>query len=147
MEQMNFCWGMTDFENWANNYNGVVDLSKLKLVSFSDSNKCNPVLPLATMNRFDELMEGLFDLISDDEQFRMLTLIVMFSNTSISGAVSQIRNNYVTLFRRQLREKLGPEAADATIAKFRAKVEDVNEVSKIFLMFRESALQAEEQEQ
>jgi hypothetical protein len=147
MEQFNFCWGVTDFENWANNFNGVVDLSKLKLVSFSDSNRCNPVVPLATMNRFDELMEGLFDLVSDDAQFRMLTLIVMFSNMGISSAVSEIRNNYVTLFRRQLRDKLGAELADATIAKFMSKVEDVKEVSKIFLMYTESALLADEQEQ
>jgi hypothetical protein len=140
MDQLRFSWGDIDFENFARCYDGVIDLSKLKRIASSETNGTNPVVPNTIMKRYDVLMAGLFDLIADEEHFRIFTLITIFTlfddgtDPALSGAIpilTQVRNHYETLFKRRLRQHMNASAADTVLSKFRAKVDDVAEIANI----------------
>jgi hypothetical protein len=139
MDQLRFCWGELDMAFYARTYEGFIDHSRLKPISFSAGNADNPINTHENMRHFDAAMSDLFDLLRDDDHFRMITLIVMFSVAAdpflsqAASAIEQARAKYERLFSRQLTQRHGAKMAERVLSRLTSKLPTIRSLATFAL--------------
>lgn len=103
-EQMNFAVGNVDNSIFKESYSGIVDQTKtLAKIRLKDVNPYAHLVDVELMQKYYHLMESLYPLVKNTDSYKLLTMIIMFSESTLvnSGSYSMV-DRYLTLLRRRL---------------------------------------------
>ncbi len=103
-EQLMFACGRLDDQLWKKDFQNFFNTTrKLKKLTLHDSNKKTRVLPDGLMANFDRLNRNIGSLIKDPEMYKLLTLVLLFSDVddSTMPGVARLRDQYLSILRRR----------------------------------------------
>ena len=85
---MDFLFGDADRKQWRENFTSSVSGSKvarMKKIQMADCNKVSAILTSDEMMDYLRLVGSLGEVTSDDEIFKMLVLLSLFSGDDLPG--------------------------------------------------------------
>lgn len=147
-QQLRFCLGYLDGSIFKQNYENVIDQSKLRRMTiFSfEHNRTSDILTKGLSNRIHAISSRLSDRVKNVETFKLLVFITMFSQVSALGGtpgqspvqslrqvseetkINMVQKRYMTIFRRKLQTDKGGEE---TISQFNSTMADIKELAQL----------------
>jgi hypothetical protein len=107
----------------------ILKVAKIKKIQMSDCNRVSALLSSAEMIDYLRLVGTLGEVTSDEEVFRMLVLLSLFSGDDLPEStarfVTEIRNGYIKMLRRKLRTDR------RTFSKIVVSLADIDELARI----------------
>jgi hypothetical protein len=131
-EQLEFLFGESDSKQWRENYASSVTSSKvakIKKIQMSDCNSASKLLTSEEMIDYLRLVGSLGEVTSDEDVFKTLVLLSLFSGDdlpeSVEEFVGDVRNGYMKMLRKKLRTDR------RTFSKIVVSLADIDELARI----------------
>eukprot|EP00095_Tigriopus_kingsejongensis_P011663 snap_masked-scaffold59_size442576-processed-gene-0.4 protein:Tk11663 transcript:snap_masked-scaffold59_size442576-processed-gene-0.4-mRNA-1 annotation:"hypothetical protein BRAFLDRAFT_128090" len=130
-KQLKFSLGTLDDSIFKQNYDGVMDVSRLKTMTLIRINDLTSVVQSPhVIEQFQGISSRLSHLVKSVDVFKLLIFITMFTTHSQVQSVSidDVQSKYLTIFKRRLQSRGG--SAD-NFDQFKNALRDIRQLSKI----------------
>ncbi len=138
-EQLAYACGSLDNKIWDADFRGIFDKNtKVKKLRLAESNLATKNMPQGLLKSFDKLVNNVGSLMRDPELYKLLTLVVLFSDVVEDDMpeISRLRKRYMNILHRRQRS-LADEAevevniGDMIYSRFNSCVCDIKEITMI----------------
>ena len=131
-DQLEFLFGEADSKQWRENFASSVTgskVAKIKKIQMADCNRVSAILTSEEMIDYLRLVGSLGEVTSDEDVFKMLVLLSLFSGDDLPESVEQfvgdVRNGYIKMLRRKLKNDR------RTFSKIVVSLADIDELARI----------------
>ena len=128
-EQLMFCFGDEDSDNWSQSTGSLISQSKIRKVLISDWNETSHAMDTDTALAYLTLTGQLSAAVENAEMFQIVALMSLFNGAraqSAAGELAKVGQKYSTVLQRRI------AANNGSYDSVRAAIDKVDELANIF---------------